>query len=102
MMQAVVPEGTKPGDTLIQAVPSVWRHRSRDGCEKRHFLSHIYIKANIVPRQARDKHRENSKKSGVLCSAVSITSMVGLSQVRSDYCYHYYGDFLFLFCFRFC
>eukprot|EP01046_Picozoa_sp_COSAG06_P045538 COSAG06_NODE_6311_length_2989_cov_8.844983_3_plen_197_part_00 len=38
-----------------------------DRCEKRHFLSHLYIKMNIVPRQARDKHRENSKKSGVLC-----------------------------------
>ena len=29
---------------------------------KRHFLSHLYIKINILPRQARDKHRENSKK----------------------------------------
>jgi hypothetical protein len=25
------------------------------------FLSHLYIKTNILPRQARDKHRENSK-----------------------------------------
>jgi hypothetical protein len=25
-------------------------------------LSHLYIKTNILPRQARDKHRENSKK----------------------------------------
>jgi hypothetical protein len=29
---------------------------------KRHFLSHLYIKINILPRQARDEHRENSKK----------------------------------------
>jgi hypothetical protein len=29
---------------------------------KRHFLSHLYIKINILPRQARDKHKENSKK----------------------------------------
>ena len=29
---------------------------------KRHFLSHLYIKCMILPRQARDKHRENSKK----------------------------------------
>jgi hypothetical protein len=28
------------------------------------FLRHLYIKTNILPRQARDKHRENSKKSG--------------------------------------
>jgi hypothetical protein len=31
-------------------------------CGKRHFLRHLYIKTNILPRQARDKHRENSKK----------------------------------------
>jgi hypothetical protein len=29
------------------------------------FLSHIYIKTNILPRQARDKRRENSKKDAV-------------------------------------
>jgi hypothetical protein len=28
-------------------------------------LSHLYIKTIILPRQARDKHRENSKKNGV-------------------------------------
>jgi hypothetical protein len=32
---------------------------------KRLFLRHLYIKCIILPRQARDKHRENSKKSGV-------------------------------------
>ena len=25
-------------------------------------ISHLYLKTNISPRQARDKHRENSKK----------------------------------------
>jgi hypothetical protein len=30
-----------------------------------HFLSTFYIKTIILPRQARDKHRENSKKSTV-------------------------------------
>ena len=29
------------------------------------LLSHLYTKRNILPRQARDKHRENSKNSGV-------------------------------------
>jgi hypothetical protein len=29
------------------------------------FLSHLYIKTIILPRQARDKHRENSKKDAV-------------------------------------
>jgi hypothetical protein len=33
--------------------------------KKRHFLRHLCIKCIISPRQARDKHRENSKKSGV-------------------------------------
>ena len=33
--------------------------------KKRHCLRHLYIKCIILPRQARDKHRENSKKSGV-------------------------------------
>jgi hypothetical protein len=35
---------------------------------KRLFLRHLYIKTNIVPRQARDKHRENSKKRDRLSS----------------------------------
>jgi hypothetical protein len=30
--------------------------------EKRHFLRHLYIKTIFLPRQARDKHRENSKR----------------------------------------
>jgi hypothetical protein len=30
--------------------------------EKTAFLRHLHIKTNILPRQARDKHRENSKK----------------------------------------
>jgi hypothetical protein len=29
---------------------------------KRHFLSHFYIKCIILPRQARDKHRETTQK----------------------------------------
>jgi hypothetical protein len=44
-----------------------WGFVTPDGCEKRHFLRHLYIKCIFLPRQARDKHRENSKKSGVLC-----------------------------------
>jgi hypothetical protein len=34
------------------------------------FLSHLYIEANILPRQARDKHRENSKKTTVFSHAL--------------------------------
>jgi hypothetical protein len=38
--------------------------------KKRHFLRHLYIKVIILPRQARDKHRESTqKKSGVSSGA---------------------------------
>jgi hypothetical protein len=30
--------------------------------QKRHFLRHLYIKTIILPRQARDKHRESTQK----------------------------------------
>jgi hypothetical protein len=33
---------------------------------KKAFLSHLYIETMILPRQARDKHREISKKDAVL------------------------------------
>jgi hypothetical protein len=36
-----------------------------DEVRKRHFFRHLYIKCIILPRQARDKHRESSKKSAV-------------------------------------
>ena len=32
---------------------------------KRSVFSHLYIETLILPRQARDKHRENSKKDAV-------------------------------------
>jgi hypothetical protein len=36
----------------------------RENCpvKKRHFLRHLYIKGIILPRQARDKHRESTQK----------------------------------------
>jgi hypothetical protein len=35
-------------------------------CERKTaFLSHLYLETIIFPRQARDKHRENSKKGAV-------------------------------------
>jgi len=37
--------------------------------DKTVFFRHLYIKTNILPRQARDKHRENSKKEAVLSQA---------------------------------
>jgi hypothetical protein len=49
---------------------------------KRHFLSTFYIKMMILPRQARDKHRENSKKEAVL-SQVATCSLTILA-LRTD------------------
>ena len=56
----------------------VWHHANNRSCRsclrryrqarKRHFLSHLYIKCIILPRQARDKHRENSKRDHFLCA----------------------------------
>jgi hypothetical protein len=34
---------------------------------KNGVLGHLYIKMMILPRQARDKHRENSKKADPFC-----------------------------------
>ena len=49
------------------------------------FLSHLYLKTNILPRQARDKHRESTQKkmpffapaqcSAVQCSAVQCSAV---------------------------
>eukprot|EP01046_Picozoa_sp_COSAG06_P057580 COSAG06_NODE_11271_length_1534_cov_49.620209_1_plen_231_part_00 len=49
---------------------------SRGPCTTAHlrktaFLSHLYIKTIILPRQARDKHRENSKKDAVFRTALA-------------------------------
>jgi serine/threonine protein kinase len=42
------------------------------GMRKRYFLLRSFnVKTIILPRQARDKHRENSKKSTVLLQASS-------------------------------
>jgi hypothetical protein len=38
--------------------------RLRRRCEKRHFLRHLYIKTIILPRLARDKHRESTQNKG--------------------------------------
>jgi hypothetical protein len=61
-----VDEAKAAGNVLYQSKD--WAAAVR--CEKRHFLRHLYIKCIILPRQARDKHRENSKKSGVFPQSV--------------------------------
>ena len=51
------------GETHASAI-RVRDHHAQQ-VRKRHFLRHLYIKCIISPRQAQDKHRENSKKNGV-------------------------------------
>ena len=41
---------------------------------KRHFLSTFHVKMVILPRQARDTHRENSKQSAVFLQASPATN----------------------------
>jgi hypothetical protein len=51
-------------ELVAAEMPSGPRHGSGT-LRKTAFLSHLYIKTIILPRQARDKHRENSKKDAV-------------------------------------
>jgi hypothetical protein len=61
--------------------------------DKTVFFSHLCIKTNILPRQARDKHGENSKKEAVLSQHNVSRSMSGqwsvmpkILQVRQFLC----------------
>ena len=50
------------------------------------FLRHLYEKCIILPKQARDKHRENSKKSGVsLGNGTIVQKASGLCLTTSDF-----------------
>jgi len=42
-------------------------------------LSHLYIKTSILPRQARDKHRENSKTTVFPGDAAAVIAAVELN-----------------------
>ena len=58
------------GSTKASTPTSEWVEAAQQGemanlgvtVRKRHFLSTFYIQMIILPRQARDKHKENSKK----------------------------------------
>ena len=52
-------------DGISFAKFSMWWLNEKDRkppCEKTAFLGHFYIKCIILPRQARDKHRETTQK----------------------------------------
>jgi hypothetical protein len=51
-----------------QSLPGRVRTLRRCDREKTAFLSHLYIKMNILPRQARDRHRESTQKRDAVFS----------------------------------
>jgi hypothetical protein len=53
--------------------------------EKTGFLSHLYIKVVILPRQARDKHRESSKKARFVADHVNWDRYLSLIQGRTAF-----------------
>jgi hypothetical protein len=50
------------------------------------FLSHLYIKTMILPRQARDKHRENSQKRCIFLQERAVRTRPSLSEPPLSYC----------------
>jgi hypothetical protein len=56
-------------DIELPVIIRAFKAADRSQVTKRSCFSHLYIKTNILPRQARDKHRENSKKEAVLLQA---------------------------------
>jgi hypothetical protein len=53
------------GGSVPQADQETHATLQHSSLRKTVFLSHFYIKTIVLPRQARDKHRENTKKDAV-------------------------------------
>jgi hypothetical protein len=58
-------------DAVVSTI--VFSHHANDDpimqVRKRHFLRHFILKMIILPRQARDKHRESTQKRDVMNAA---------------------------------
>ena len=52
--------------------------------EKRHLLRHFILKMIILPRQTRDKHRENSKNVAFLSAAMALGNFGGSGAVAKS------------------
>ena len=52
--------------------------------EKTGFLRYLYIKVIFLPRQARDKHRENSKKGRFLAASRRSTPTLSWRQENEE------------------
>jgi hypothetical protein len=57
--------------------------RSSLAGEKKGFFRHLFIKMIILPRQARDKHRENSPKARFLATRSSRPALATLPSTHS-------------------
>jgi hypothetical protein len=58
--------------------------------KKTGFLSHLYIKTIILPRQARDKHRENSKTDAIFRTVASVVAVVAVTPATSPLCVRFF------------
>eukprot|EP01046_Picozoa_sp_COSAG06_P007602 COSAG06_NODE_372_length_16686_cov_16.467354_16_plen_81_part_00 len=62
------------------------------GCEKRLFLSHLYLNTIILPRQARDKHGESTQKREIMRfvqgdpALEALMQEVGLGAKNATFC----------------
>ena len=70
------PAQPKEGQTITV------RHCEVLEVRKRRFFSHFYINAIILPRQARDKHRKNSKKGRFLAAPTPLRRPRGCAQKK--------------------
>jgi hypothetical protein len=59
----------------LDMIPMMMQKDFKPKGEQTVFLSHLYLKVMTLPRQARDKHRENSKKARFVagCSGSDFT-----------------------------
>ena len=64
----------------------VWSTGCNDTGEKTVFLSHLSIKMLILPRQARDKHRENSKTDRFVAQTGARAALPRTVPIRVQLC----------------
>jgi hypothetical protein len=76
----------------VLAALAAWWPKIQPGGEQTAFLSHLYIKTIFLPRQTRDKHRENSKRDRFLIGLISGDDFVNGADSRLKQCHQISGD----------
>ena len=79
---------------MMMMMMMMMRRRRSDsvGCEKRLFLSHLYLNTIILPRQARDKHGESTQKREIMRfvqgdpALEALMQEVGLGAKNATFC----------------